>query len=74
MGRSLNGSRIAAQLAAKASRLTDRVEELRFAICAREQVTDPTAGSAHRHGGGYLHDCLTRQPPGPTLKRGAKRP
>jgi hypothetical protein len=37
--RSVNGGRIAAQLAAKAGGLTDHVDDVRFAICARSEVT-----------------------------------
>ncbi|WP_129669022.1 ATP-binding protein [Phytoactinopolyspora endophytica] len=39
-GRKVNGERIAAQLASKASRLTTDISVLRFSICAREKVTD----------------------------------
>lgn len=39
--RTVNGGRIAARLAAKAATLTDTVDALRFAICARDRVVEP---------------------------------
>ncbi|WP_343073920.1 ATP-binding protein [Phytoactinopolyspora mesophila] len=44
-GKEVSGDRIAAQLAAKAGRLTTNVSELKFSICAREKVIDAPPGT-----------------------------
>jgi hypothetical protein len=56
----VNGTRIRAELARKAAGITDDVLGLRYAVCAREEVTHADPG-LHVHGRRHLHMTRSRE-------------